>query len=65
MYFKAAKTKSSSCGDYRKIIKRKEDNENIKDSAFDSDDVIYIDVRDVSFIRIHCDKKTREFRLFI
>jgi len=65
MYFKAAKTKSSSCGDYRKIIKRKEDNENIKDSAFDSDDVIYIDVRDVSFIRIDCDKKTGEFRIFI
>jgi len=65
MYFKAAKTKSSSCGDYRKIIKRKEDNEKIKDSAFYSDDVIYIDVRDISFIRIDCDKKTGEFRIFI
>ncbi len=65
MYFKAAKTKSSTCGDYRKIIKRKEDDEKIKDSAFYSDDVIYIDVRDISFIRIDCDKKTGEFRIFI
>jgi len=64
MYFKAAKTKSSTCGDYRKIIKRKEDDEKIKDIASESDDVIYIDVRDISFIRIDCDKKTGEFRIF-
>lgn len=65
MYFKAAKTKSYTCGDYRRIIKREEDNENIKDSAFDSDDVIYIYVRDISFIRIDCDKKTGEFHIFV
>ena len=64
MYFKAAKTKSYSCGDYRKIIKRKDDNENIKDIAFESDDVLYIDVREISFIRIDCDKKTGEFHIF-
>ena len=65
MYFKAAKTKSSVCWDYRRIIKREEDNENIKDSAFGSDDVIYLDVRDISFIRIDCDKKTGEFRIVV
>ena len=65
MYFKAAKTKSYTCGDYRRIIKREEDNEKIKDSAFGSDDVIYIDVRDISFIRIDCDKKTGEFHIFV
>lgn len=64
MYFKAAKTKSYTCWDYRKIIKRKEDNEKIKDIAYESDDVIYIDVRDISYIRIDCDKKTGEFRIF-
>jgi hypothetical protein len=61
LFFKASKKKSTSCDDYRKIIK-------VWDTAIDEfesfDDAIWIR-HWWAWIRIDCDKKTGVFRLFI
>ncbi len=63
MYFKAGRKASRSCWDYRQIIKRNEELD-VLDLAEWSDDVIYLDVRNINFLRIDCNKVTGEFHLF-
>ena len=63
MFFKAGRGKSRTCWYYRQIIKRN-DWLDIVDLAKWSDDVIYLDVRNIPFLRIDCDKITGEFRIF-